>query len=168
MKIILRPLETNDAERLATLANNIKIATNLTDQFPHPYHLEDANRFISMTMNSSPRNVLCIEVNKELIGAIGIHPQNDVWKRNAELGYWLAEDYWGKGIMTEAIQQMVTYGFNNFDIERIFARPFGRNIASQRVLEKTGFTMEARLKGTIVKNGRVEDECIYGMRRLNV
>lgn len=167
MTITLRPLTQDDQLRLAELANNKKIADNLTDMFPHPYSEEHAEQFIAMTEQSSPRNVLGIAVDGQLSGAIGIHPQADIWKRNAELGYWLAEPYWGQGIMTNAIQQMVRYGFQYFDIDRIFARPFGRNTASQRVLQKAGFTLEASLQGTIVKNGQVEDEWVYGLRRAN-
>ena len=165
MQIHLRPLERSDANDLARHANNIKIAQNLTDQFPHPYSLDNANQFIEMLLNKTPPNVLCIEVDSAVAGAIGIHPQNDIWCNNAELGYWLAEPYWGKGIMTKAIGDMVSYGFEHFDINRIFARPFGRNKASQIVLEKNGFALEATLNGTIVKSGQVEDECIYGIRR---
>jgi RimJ/RimL family protein N-acetyltransferase len=81
------------------------------------------------------------------------------------MGYWLAEDYWGKGIMPEAIRQMVEYSFNNLDIDRIFARPFGINIASQRVLEKAGFILEARFEKTILKNGEHLDEMYYAVRK---
>jgi len=81
------------------------------------------------------------------------------------LGYWLAESYWGKGIITQAIRAIVDYGFETFEIDRIFARPFGSNIASQKVLEKVGFILEARLIKTIWKNGRYEDELIYAKRR---
>ncbi len=166
MKIQLRPLTLGDASDLATHANNVKIAQNLTNQFPHPYSLENANQFISMMMDKTPPNVLAIEVDGALAGAIGVHPQEDIWSNNAELGYWLAEPYWGKGITTEAIKKIVSYGFEHFDVNRIFARPFGRNAASKRVLEKAGFKHEATLSGTIVKNGQVEDEIIYAVRRM--
>jgi len=72
------------------------------------------------------------------VGGIGLHLQNDIQCKNAEPGYWLAEPYWGKGIITKAVTQMVDYGFKTWEVSRIFARPFGTNIASQRVLEKPG------------------------------
>ena len=92
-------------------------------------------------------------------------PQADVHRKNAELGYWLAEPYWGQGIITRAITRMVSYGFEHWDIHRIFARPFGTNIASQRALEKAGFVLEARFEKTIFKNGEYLDELVYAIRR---
>jgi [ribosomal protein S5]-alanine N-acetyltransferase len=165
MNIQLRPLRVKDANDLAQHANNPSVANNLTDQFPHPYKLDNAVHFINKMIQSAPPHVLCIEVDGSLVGAIGIHAQDDVWRNNAELGYWLAEPFWGKGIMTEAIKNIVEYGFQNFEINRIFARPFGRNIASQRALEKAGFQHEVTLKGTIIKNDQVEDEVIYAVRK---
>lgn len=94
-----------------------------------------------------------------------MHPQKDVYRKNAELGYWLAEPYWGKGIITKAIIQMVDYAFKNFDMYRIYARPFGYNIASQKALEKAGFTLEAKLEKAFFKNEQFVDELIYVMRR---
>lgn len=165
MQFHLRPWAIEDVDSLVKFANNYNIAKNLMDVFPHPYTVEDGNAFIEMVSKNSPENIFAIEVNSEAAGAIGLHPQNDVYRKNAELGYWLAEPYWGKGIITNAIIQMVDYGFKNFDINRIYARPFGYNIASQRALEKAGFTLEARLEKTIFKSGEYIDELIYSMRR---
>lgn len=164
MKIALRPYRTDDAEELAKKANNPKIARYLTDGFPHPYTLEHARSFISKSKSNHPVQVFAITYNDELIGGIGIHPQTDIMKLNAELGYWIAEDFWGKGIATFAIQQMVEYAFNNFDISRIYARPFGSNKTSAHILEKCGFTLEAKIENCIIKNGIVEDELIYAIR----
>jgi RimJ/RimL family protein N-acetyltransferase len=108
---------------------------------------------------------MAIDINGEACGGIGIHPQDDIQCKNAELGYWLGEPFWGKGIITSAILQMVENGFNSFDINRIFARPFGSNLASQKVLEKTGFILEAKLEKTLFKNGIYEDELIYAIRK---
>ena len=98
-------------------------------------------------------------------GGIGIHPQEDIYCKNAEMGYWLAEPYWGKGIITKAVLQMIDYAFANFDISRIYARPFGTNIGSQKVLEKAGFKLEARIEGSLFKKGEYLDELIYAVRR---
>ena len=165
MTVILRNLREEDLPRLVEYANNPRIAENLTDRFPHPYTRKKGEEFFKVANEQLPRHISAIEVDGNFAGCIGIHPAQDVWHRNAELGYWLAETFWGEGIMTEAIRQKIAYGFANFDIDRIFARPFGSNIGSQRVLERNGFALEARLFHTIYKNGRYEDELIYGLRR---
>ena len=99
------------------------------------------------------------------MGGIGVHPQTDIHFKNAELGYWLAEPLWGQGIITKAILQMVDYGFKTYDITRIFARPFGTNIGSQKALEKAGFTLEGRFEKSLFKNDEYVDELIYAIRR---
>ncbi|MCB9035719.1 MAG: GNAT family N-acetyltransferase [Lewinellaceae bacterium] len=161
----LRPWSLGDLDSLVKFGDNFNIAKNLTDQFPHPYTSEKGKTFIEYATRNDPPNILAIEVNGQAAGGIGIHPQSDIHRKNAELGYWLAEPYWGQGIVTRAIPQMVDYGFQHWDINRIFARPFGTNIASQRVLEKAGFVLEARLEKTIFKNGEYLDELIYAVRR---
>lgn len=168
MQFHLRPFTIQDLDSLVKFANNFNIAKNLMDIFPHPYSIDDGKFFIDMATKNSLPNILAIEVNGEAAGAIGLHPQNDVYRKNAELGYWLAEPYWGKGIITRAIIQMVDYGFKNWDITRIYARPFGYNIASQKALEKAGFVLEAKLEKTIFKNGEFHDELIYATRRTSI
>jgi len=157
----LRPFRDSDLSSLVKYANNYNIAKYLTNQFPHPYTDDDGRKFISNVANSTPVNVCAIEVNGEAAGAIGIFPQSDIHQKNAEMGYWLAEPFWGKGITTRAIGQIVEYGFKTFKITRIFSRPFSTNPASQRVLEKAGFVCEARLKNAVYKNGEYMDELIY-------
>jgi RimJ/RimL family protein N-acetyltransferase len=162
----LRPITKADLAQLVNHANNKAISDQLTDAFPFPYTEEHGRSFIKMTEQNDPRNILAITVKNELIGAIGIHPKTDIDRMNAEMGYWIAETYWGKGIVTKAIEQMVAFTFGHFPyITRIFARPYGDNIASQRVLEKAGFTLEARLKATLIKNGVIKDELVYAVRR---
>ena len=161
----LRPFKTTDAESLAKHANNPNIAKNLTDQFPHPYNIEDANSFIEMVTTHDPTQVFAVEIDGRAVGGIGLHTQTDIYSKNMELGYWLAEPYWGNGIISSAIEQIVEYGFEKFPITRIYARPYGTNKASQRVLEKAGFELEAHLKKTIFKNGEFLDELIFGIRK---
>lgn len=165
IKFQLRPWTLNDLDNLVKYANNYKISDNLTDQFPFPYTIENAKSFLEMALSHNPTRIFAIDIHGTAYGAIGIHPQSDIMRLNAELGYWLAENYWGKGIMTKAICEMVEYGFDNFDIHRIYARPYGTNIASQKALEKAGFILEAHILKNIIKNGRIEDELIYGIRR---
>ena len=165
MEFLLRPWSLNDLESLVHFANNPNIAKFLMDQFPHPYTMEIGREFILRQTQITPPNILAIEINRQAAGGIGLHLQSDIYRKNAELGYWLAEPYWGKGIITQAIIQMVDYGFKNWNINRIFARPFGTNIASQRALEKAGFILEGHFKNTLFKNGEYLDELIYAIRR---
>ncbi|MBL7883626.1 MAG: GNAT family N-acetyltransferase [Bacteroidia bacterium] len=165
MQFTLRPFKNTDIKNLAKHANNKNISKNLTDKFPHPYTEEHAKNFIQMATANTPANIMAICIDDELVGGIGIHPQTDIQCKNAELGYWLAEDYWGNQIISKAIKMMVNYGFENFEINRIFARPFGSNIASQKVLEKNGFIQEARFEKTLFKNGEYQDELIYAIRK---
>lgn len=165
MHFTLRPFTVNDLNSLVKYANNPKIANNLTDKFPYPYTKENGKMFIEFATKNTPTNIFAIDINGEACGGIGIHPQEDVHRKNAELGYWLGEPFWGNGIITKAIEQIADYGFKNFDITRIFARPYGTNFASQRVLEKAGFILEARFEKTLFKNGEYKDELIYAIRR---
>lgn len=165
MPIKLRPWTISDLPSLLKYANNPNIAANLTNGFPHPYTKADGLKFIAFANQDAPVHIFAIEVDGEAVGGIGIHPQHDIHEKNAELGYWLAEPYWGRGIISEAIPLVISFAFETFPITRIFARPFGRNIASQKVLEKNGFILEARLNRTIFKNGQFEDELIYGFRK---
>ena len=165
MAFILRPWQMTDIDDLTAAANNFGIARFMTNQFPHPYTKDHAKAFIEMTMKSTPPHILAIVVDGVASGGIGIHLQNDIHCKNAEMGYWLAEPCWGKGIVSAAVRQMLEYAFGNWDIDRVFARPFGSNIASQKVLEKAGFVLEARLERTIFKNDVYEDELIYAVRK---
>lgn len=165
MQFTLRPWTENDLESLVKYANNFNIAKNMTNKFPHPYTLESGKAFLKMATTGSPTHIFAIDINGEAVGGIGLHPQTDIHCKNAELGYWLAEPYWGKGIISKAIPQILNYGFKTFDINRIFARPFGTNIGSQKVLEKSGFKLEARFEKALFKQGEYLDELIYGFRK---
>lgn len=165
MQFTLRPWQPSDLQSLLRYANNPRVAQNLMNSFPHPYTEVDGRAFISMAMQTKPANRMAIEINGEAAGGIGLHLQPDIYCKNAELGYWLAEPYWGNGIMTAAVAQMVAYGFEHFDIDRIFAKPFGTNVSSQRVLEKAGFKLEGRFEKTIFKNGVYHDELVYAVRK---
>lgn len=165
MNFTLRKWNSDDLSSLVKYANNYNIAKNLTNLFPHPYTIEHGKTFIEKANSSNAHLILAIDINGEAIGGIGLHPQTDIHIKNAELGYWLAEPFWGNGIITSAIKQIVEKGFKELDIERIFARPFGTNIGSQKVLEKAGFNLEARLEKTIFKNGEYLDELIYAVRK---
>jgi [ribosomal protein S5]-alanine N-acetyltransferase len=161
----LRKWQSSDLESLVKHANNYNIARFLTNQFPFPYTIQDGERFLDNVLSYEPARILAIVVEGEAVGSIGVFPQQDIHCLNAEMGYWLSEEWWGRGIITASIRQMVDYGFNTFPVERIFARPFGSNTASHRVLEKAGFTLEARFEKTLLKHGELLDELVYGIRQ---
>lgn len=162
----LRSWEKQDLSSLVKYADNLNIAENMTDMFPHPYSEAHGTAFIEFANASHSAHIFAIEVDGEAAGGIGIHPQYDIHRRNAELGYWLGQPFWGQGIISRAIQQAVDFAFlHDNEIDRIFARPFGSNTASQKVLEKNGFVLEARFEKTLVKNGELKDELIYALRR---
>ncbi|TGD82696.1 GNAT family N-acetyltransferase [Hymenobacter wooponensis] len=165
MSFTLRAWSPDDLPSLVRCANNPAIAGFMNDQFPHPYTEETGRNFIAMASQEDPLHIFAIEVDGQAVGGIGIHPRTNIERKNAEMGYWLAEPFWGRGIITEAVKQLVAYGFQTFDINRIFARPFGTNLASQRVLEKAGFVLEARFDRTFFKNGEYVDELVYAIRR---
>lgn len=161
----LRPWVMEDLDSLVKYANNIHIEQYLTGMFPHPYTPVHGKRFIRMSGVDEVRRIFAIEVDGEAAGGIGVHPQSDIHCKSAELGYWLGEPFWGRGIMTGAVMQMVEYAFDQFDIVRLYARPFSNNTGSQRVLEKAGFRLEARLQKSIYKHGLLLDELIYSIVR---
>jgi len=161
----LRPWKISDLENLVRYANNPNISKFMTDAFPYPYTIESGKAFIEFANKENPIHIFAIEVNGQAAGGIGIHPQSDIHRKNAELGYWLAEPFWGQGIVTKAVIAMVDFAFNTYDINRVFARPFGTNKASQKVLEKAGFKLEARIEKNLLKNEEFVDELIYAVRR---
>ena len=162
-QFILRELQKSDAPGLATYANNFNIFINLRDYFPHPYSIEDAIDFINRNLEISPPQNFCIDYNNECIGMIGILPLNDVYRRSAEIGYWLGEPFWGKGIMTEATKSISGWAFQNFDIVRLQAGIFQWNKASMRVMEKAGFKLEGIFQQSIFKNAQLIDEHRYAL-----
>lgn len=161
----LRPWHQDDAAPLVRYANNPKIARNLRDDFPSPYTLRDARKWLEPGPVNRKNIILAVEVEGEAAGGIGLHGLSDVHRYNAELGYWLAEDHWGKGIMTEAIGAMVDYAFLHTHWLRIFATVFQHNKASMRVLEKNGFHLEAIHKRNVMKEGRLLDEYLFAIRK---
>ncbi|HRF75726.1 MAG TPA: GNAT family protein [Chitinophagales bacterium] len=165
MEFTLRPWLESDLESLVQHANNFQVAKFMTDGFPHPYSYENGRAFIAFASKDKPTHIFAIVVNGKAVGGIGIHPQTDIMQKNAELGYWLGEVYWRHGIISRAIVLMLKFAFDTYDITRVYARPFGTNIGSQKVLEKLGFQLEARIKNNIFKNGQFDDELIYGFRK---
>lgn len=162
---MLRKWMPEDAADVAHFANNPKIAANLRNVFPYPYTLKDAEGYVNACAFDSEERQICraILVNGRAAGSVGIFCGNDVYEKSAELGYWLAEEYWGQGIMTEAVRRICGEAFEKFDIVRIHAEPFADNAGSRRVLEKAGFTLEGIMKKSVYKNGRSHDSCMYAL-----
>jgi len=157
----IRPWRLDDAESIARHANNRKVWLALRDAFPHPYTIQDAHEFLQQAISAQPPTLFCIEINGAAAGGIGIRLGQDVHRHTAEFGYWLAEEFWGRGIMTEAVGAFTDFCFDNFSLRRIYAEPFANNPASARVLEKAGFIFEGRLKNNVVKDGNLLDSMRY-------
>lgn len=157
----IRPWRLDDAQSLAKHANNRKVWLGLRDLFPHPYTIRDAHEFLQRTISEQSAMKFCIEIEGAAVGGIGVHPGHDVHRHTATLGYWLGEEFWGRGIMTEAVTAVIDFCFEKFPLRRISAEVFANNPASARVLEKAGFTFEARLKNNVVKDGKVLDSMLY-------
>jgi [ribosomal protein S5]-alanine N-acetyltransferase len=161
----LRSLLLDDAENIARNANNRKIWINLRDAFPFPYTLENAKHYINMSVKQYPQYYFGIEVDGEIVGMIAVIPGSDVYIISGEIGYWLAERYWNKGIMTKAIRAILDYGFNKLGLLRIHTGVFGYNTASMKVLEKNGFKKDGIFKNAVKKDGVITDEHRYSIVR---
>jgi RimJ/RimL family protein N-acetyltransferase len=162
----VRSWRTSDLESLVRYADNHKIWLNLRDAFPHPYTRADGLRFIRATRERVPETGFAIAVHgeaakDEAVGAISFVMHTDVERVSAEIGYWLGEPFWGRGITTEALAAVTAYAIETYGLTRLYALPFAWNTASCRVLEKAGYTLEARLRRSAVKDGRVVDQMQY-------
>jgi len=150
-----------DAESVVRHANNINVARQLRDRFPHPYTRANASAFLKATLSAPEPSNLAIDVDGEAIGAIGYVPGVDVERFSAEIGYWLGESYWGQGIVTEALLLVTDHVFDAFNMLRLFALPFADNAGSIRVLEKAGYVREAVLRSSSVKYGQPRDQLLF-------
>ena len=157
----LRNFRFGDENSLQQNADNIAVWQNLRDSFPHPFSLNDAINWISMNNAFQKPLNLAITVDDRVVGGIGILQQTDIYRLNGEIGYWLGEPFWNKGIMSEAVPAMINYTFANFEIIRVYASVFEHNLASMRVLEKAGFHQEAIHQKAIFKNGVLLDEYLF-------
>jgi RimJ/RimL family protein N-acetyltransferase len=158
MSVLLRAWQLSDAPALALLANDLRIWNNVRDYFPHPYSTSDAEAFINTNLGKTPVRNFAIEAGGQLAGGMGLILHEDVYRINAETGYWVGAPFAGKGIATDALQQLVQYAFHTFDIVKLHARVFSFNTASMRVLAKCGFVQEAVHQKAVIKNGQLYDE----------
>ena len=162
----VRRWRAGDADALARHANNINIARHLRDRFPHPYTAADARAFLAfVSREDAAATNLAIEVAGEAVGGVGLSQGFDVERYSAEIGYWLGEEFWGRGITSEAVALVTARAFERLQLLRIFALPFADNAPSVRVLEKAGYTREGLLRSSAVKYGQPRDQLLYA--RLN-
>jgi [ribosomal protein S5]-alanine N-acetyltransferase len=162
---VIRSWRVSDAVAVQRYANNRKVWLRLRDLFPHPYTLEDAHAFLGHVTNETPATTFALATPEEAIGCIGLRLGSDVHRKTAELGYWLGEPFWGRGIMSEAVAAFAPWAFETFDLARIYAEPFATNSASARVLSKAGFVCEGRLRASIFKDGQQLDSFLYARLR---
>lgn len=162
---VIRDWSLGDAAALARHANNPRIAAQLRDRFPHPYRMSDARAFLEKVCASEPRTAFAIATPEEAIGSIGLFVGEDVHRFCAEMGYFLAEPYWGRGIVTRAIEALTEWAFAELGLHRIHADPYADNPASARALEKAGYLLESRARASAVKKGVVKDQLVYAKIR---
>jgi len=161
METVIRQWKNEDLQELVCQANNINVWNNLRNYFPHPYTEEHGKAWLEKVVNALPAINMAIEADGKLVGGIGLILNGDVYIKSAEIGYWLGEQNWGKGIATEAVRQMTEYAFYYFDLVRLYAEVFETNKASMRVLEKNGYYLEGVRRKAVFKNNVLMDDYIW-------
>jgi len=161
----LRPWREGDQHDLVRHANNRQIWLGLRDRFPHPYTLPDADAFLTRAGAQNPSTVFAITIEDRPVGGIGLVLGSDVERISAEIGYWLGEAYWGRGIATAAVRALTSQAFATFELNRIFAIPYADNSASIRVLVKAGYRHEGTLVASAIKDGQIRDQELFAITR---
>jgi RimJ/RimL family protein N-acetyltransferase len=161
----VRSWRKDDLQALLRHANNAKIAANLRDQFPHPYTRRDGIDFLEFARSQEPQCAFAIELGDEAVGGVGFLVGRDIARMSAEMGYWLSEDFWGRGIATRAVTAMSEWAFDNYKLTRVFAMAFAHNAGSIRVLEKSGFVREGVMQRSAIKNGVILDQILFAKVR---
>lgn len=164
----VRDWRPSDARSLQHHADSHAVWRQLRDRFPHPYTRRDADVFLAGACGATPRTTFAIDVQGDAVGGIGLRLGDDVARASAEVGYWLGEQFWGRGIMTEVLRAVTEQAIHRFGIHRVYALPFAENVASARVLEKAGFTREGTLRRSALKDGRILDQAIYAITDLDL
>ena len=161
----LRLWRHGDEAELSRQADNSNVSRNLRDSFPHPYTVSDAEQWIGFAVAQRPPTHFAITMHDRVAGGIGFNLGGDVYRRSAEVGFWLGEEYWGRGIATAALEAITTFAFGSFDLCRLYAHVYEWNAASMRVLEKAGYTREGVLRRAVVKDGRTIDQHLFALVR---
>jgi len=157
----IRSWKPEDAAPLAVICNNKKIWLNVRDRFPHPYTVGNSIEWIAYSLAQKPVQNMAVVYNGEIAGSIGVMPKEDVYRKSIEIGYFLGESFWGKGIATVAVELLLEYIKSHFDVIRIYAEVFSHNAASMKVLEKNGFHLEGIRKKAVVKNNVIMDDYVW-------
>ncbi len=161
----MRSFRSDDAPALAKYGNNRAIWRNMWDQHPYPYTISDAEEWIRYAMQQEPETIFAIACATEAIGSIGMLPQSDVGRLSAEVGYWLGEPFWGRGVVTESLRALTEYAFTELGFVRLYATVMEWNPASARVLDKAGYEYEGRLRKSVIKDGQIVDQWLYAIVR---
>ena len=161
----VRTWQTTDREALARHADNPKVAVNLRDRFPCPYTLANADAWLKHASETEPETHFAIDVDGAAVGGIGFEVLDDFDRCSAEIGYWLGESYWGRGLASAALRAVTDFAFENHSLTRIFAIPFAGNTRSRRVLEKSGYAFEGIMRRSVRKRGVVIDAALYAVTR---
>ncbi len=160
---LIRRWQPGDELTLQKNADNLNVSAFLTDRFPSPYTTEAARIWVESLLDQDPLINFAIVIDEEVVGGIGIEFREDVYRKTGLLGYWLAEELWGKGIMTEAVKLVTEYVFQNLDLIRLQAGVLSKNPSSMRVLEKAGYVKEGILRRSVIKRGEILDEHVYAI-----
>jgi RimJ/RimL family protein N-acetyltransferase len=164
-RCLLREWRRGDEPSLVRHANARDVWINVRDSFPYPYRQSDARAWIELASGPGLDQVFAVDADGFAVGAIGVHPGEDVHALNAEIGYWLGPEYWNRGIMTEAVEAVTRYAFEQLGMVRVHAEVFEWNAASMRVLEKAGFTREGVLRQSAIKDRKIIDQMMYAKVR---
>ena len=163
--VSIRPYSDDDLDSLVRSANNANVRRYLVDRFPYPYTRGDASSWLAEVKRQDPLTSFAIAEAGSVIGGIGLQIGTDIYRVTADLGYWLSQDHWGRGIATRAVRAFTRWAFDSFPLERLQAGVFASNAASCRVLEKCGFSCDGRLRRSVVKEGVVMDQLLYAILR---
>jgi [ribosomal protein S5]-alanine N-acetyltransferase len=164
----LRAWRDGDQPSLVRYANNREIWLNLRDRFPYPYTPADAQSWVQFASSQNPPANHAIEVDGEAVGGVSLSLHDDIERVSAEIGYWLGEPFWNRGIMSAAVRAITKYAFAEFSLTRVYAVPYASNAASHRVLAKAGYVREALLRRSAIKDGTVLDQVLYAITDLDL
>jgi len=162
-KCLVRDWSRADKASLLQHANNRNVARNLTERFPHPYTDAAAENWFSMLEATPEPTHWAIDVGAQAVGGIGCIVGKGIRAKSAAFGYWLGEEFWGRGIMTAAVQHVAPYALERYKLVRLESPVFAWNPASMRVLEKCGFTREGVHRSAVLKDGEIIDEVLYAL-----
>jgi RimJ/RimL family protein N-acetyltransferase len=161
----VRSWRADDLDALLRHADNPKVAATLRDRFPHPYTRGDGEAWLAIAMAMKPETAFVIEADGGLVGGIGVTLGSDIERVSAEVGYWLGEAAWGRGIATAALVGFTPFAFEAFGLTRLYATAFEANAASRRVLEKAGYRLVGVMRKSAIKHGEVIDQALYELMR---